>query len=72
MATAVTTIHKKRTDFRRASLPYLYLAPAFIVMGVITFYPLAYQMIISFSDFGLKDLLHGLSSTSLHWIGFKN
>ncbi len=72
MATEATTVYKKRANFSRASLPYLYLAPAFIVMGVITFYPLIYQMIISFSDFALKDLLHGLSSTNLHWIGFKN
>jgi arabinogalactan oligomer / maltooligosaccharide transport system permease protein len=67
-----TTVYKKKFDFRSASLPYLYLAPAFIVMGVITFYPLVYQIIISFSDFGLKDLLHGLASPTLKWIGFKN
>ena len=71
MATEVT-IHKKKADVRRASLPYLYLAPAFIVLGIITFYPLIYQLIISFTDFGIKDLLHGLSSPDLHWIGFKN
>jgi arabinogalactan oligomer/maltooligosaccharide transport system permease protein len=57
---------------RRGGLPYLYLAPAFIVMGVITFYPLIYQFIISFSDFNIKDLLHGLASPSLNWIGIKN
>jgi arabinogalactan oligomer / maltooligosaccharide transport system permease protein len=72
MATATAPVYKKKFDFGRSSLPFLYLAPAFIVMGVITFYPLIYQMIISFSDFALKDLLHGLSSTSLHWIGLKN
>jgi arabinogalactan oligomer/maltooligosaccharide transport system permease protein len=65
-------IHKKKADIRRASLPYRYLAPAFIVLGIITFYPLIYQLIISFTDFGIKDLLHGLSSPDLHWIGFKN
>jgi arabinogalactan oligomer/maltooligosaccharide transport system permease protein len=72
MATVTAAVYKKRANFRRASLPFLYLAPAFVVMAVITFYPLVYQMIISFSDFGLKDLLGGLSSKSLHWIGFKN
>ncbi len=65
-------VSKKRADFRKASLPYLYLAPAFIIMGIITFYPLVYQLIISFSDFGLKDLLFGLASPKLNWIGFKN
>ncbi len=57
---------------RKGSLPYLYLAPAFIVMGVITFYPMVYQFIISFTDFQTKDLLLGLSSPKLSWIGLKN
>ena len=35
-----TAIHKGTNALRRGGLPYLYLAPAFIVMGVITFYPL--------------------------------
>jgi arabinogalactan oligomer / maltooligosaccharide transport system permease protein len=34
----------------------LYLAPAFIVMGIITFYPLIYQVWMSFTDFQLKNL----------------
>jgi arabinogalactan oligomer / maltooligosaccharide transport system permease protein len=58
--------------FRRAALPYLYLVPAFLVMSIITFYPLIYQLIISFSDFQLKDLSAGLASPNLHWIAFQN
>ncbi len=58
--------------FRRAVLPYLYLIPAFAVMAVITFYPLIYQVIISFTDFQTKDLRMGLSSPALQFIGFKN
>lgn len=73
MATAeVALTQKKKFHLGRALLPYMYLAPAFIVMGVITFYPLVYQFIISFSDFGIKDLRLGLSSPVLHWIGIKN
>lgn len=34
----------------------LYLLPAFLVMGVITFYPLIFQTWMSFTDFGLKNL----------------
>ena len=34
----------------------LYLLPAFLVMGVITFYPLLFQTWMSFTDFGLKNL----------------
>jgi len=45
MALKTATV-KRKTDFRRAFQPYLYLLPAFIVLGVITFYPLIYQVII--------------------------
>jgi arabinogalactan oligomer/maltooligosaccharide transport system permease protein len=34
----------------------LYLLPAFLVMGVITFYPLLFQTWMSFTDFTLKNL----------------
>jgi arabinogalactan oligomer/maltooligosaccharide transport system permease protein len=34
----------------------LYLLPAFLVMGVITFYPLIFQTWMSFTDFQLKNL----------------
>ncbi len=65
-------LQKGKTKIMRGGLPYLYLAPAFFVMGVITFYPMIYQFIISFSDFQTKDLLLGLSSPKLHWIGIQN
>lgn len=58
--------------FRRAALPYLYLVPAFAVMTIITFYPLVYQVIVSFTDFQTKDLRMGLNSPVLHYIGLKN
>jgi arabinogalactan oligomer/maltooligosaccharide transport system permease protein len=66
------TNQAKGFRFRRATLPYLYLLPAFIIMGIITFYPLIFQTIISFSDFGTKDLLGQLASPKLKWIGFEN
>ncbi len=62
----------RRASLRRAILPYLYLVPAFLVMGVITFYPLIYQVIISFTSFQTKDLLLGLQSPTLEFIGLKN
>jgi len=34
----------------------LYLLPAFLVMGIITFYPLIFQTWMSFTDFQLKNL----------------
>jgi arabinogalactan oligomer/maltooligosaccharide transport system permease protein len=62
----------KGSKFRRGILPYMYLLPAFVVMSVITFYPLIFQMIISFSDFQTKDLLLQLRSPKLEWIGIQN
>jgi len=35
---------------------WLYLLPAFIVMGIITFYPLIYQLWMSTTDYGIKNL----------------
>lgn len=71
MAT-IAVERKSRADFRRAIQPYLYLLPAFVVLGVITFYPLVYQVIISFTDFQTKDLLLGLESPKLNFIGLQN
>jgi arabinogalactan oligomer/maltooligosaccharide transport system permease protein len=34
----------------------VYLLPAFVVMGIITFYPLVFQTWMSFTDFQLKNL----------------
>lgn len=62
----------RRANFRRTILPYLYLVPAFLVMGVVTFYPLVYQVIVSFTDFQTKDLLLGLASPTLQNVGLKN
>ncbi len=62
----------RRARLQRAVLPYLYLLPAFAVMGVITFYPLIYQVIISFTDFQTKDLLLQLNSPKLNNVGFQN
>ena len=72
MATATAKMTKSRTDIRKAILPYLYLVPAFAVMAVITFYPLIYQLIVSFTDFQTKDLRYGLASPELNFIGLKN
>lgn len=74
MATLTANAGKKSgsVNLSRAFLPYLYLLPAFAVMAVITFYPLIYQIIISFTDFQTKDLRLGLASPALQYIGIKN
>ncbi len=35
---------------------FLYLLPAFLVMGAITFYPMGYQIWMSFTDYGIANL----------------
>jgi arabinogalactan oligomer / maltooligosaccharide transport system permease protein len=74
MATSIAKVDKTPTvgALRRAILPYLYLVPAFIVMSVITFYPLIYQVIVSFTNFETRHLLLGLSDPNLEFIGLKN
>ena len=45
-----------RASGRDTRTAILYLAPAFLVMGLITFYPLIYQTYMSFTDFRLRNL----------------
>lgn len=49
-------------DRRRAAallLPYCYVGPALLIMAVITFYPLFYQIYLSFFDLKAANLLSG-------------
>ncbi len=61
-----------RSDQKQNNLAYLYLVPAFAVMAVITFYPLLYQVVISFTNFETKHLLKGLASPDLKFLGLDN
>ncbi|MBI5932605.1 MAG: sugar ABC transporter permease [Chloroflexi bacterium] len=72
METSKKSASLHKANLKRAALPYYYLLPAFILMGVITFYPLIYQVIISFTDFQTKDLLKQLSSPELKYVGIQN
>src|SRR5258708_38741567 len=45
-----------KKSFWRSLNPYFFLLPAFLVMGVITYYPVLYQVWMSFTDYGLKNL----------------
>ena len=54
-AAAVSPAPRRRRNWRRRAQPYLYLVPALAVMTVITFYPLIYQVWMSFTDFGPKN-----------------
>ena len=48
----------------------LYLLPAFIVMGIITFYPLVYQVWMSTTDYGVKNLR--ADAAAPNQVGFLN
>jgi arabinogalactan oligomer/maltooligosaccharide transport system permease protein len=43
-------------EFRHGRQAYLYVLPAFAIMAFITFYPIAYQIWMSFTNFELKHL----------------
>jgi arabinogalactan oligomer / maltooligosaccharide transport system permease protein len=58
---------RSRAEARTA---YMYLLPAFLVMGVITFYPMLYQVYMSFTDFGLKNLR--VNSAPPTFVGLQN
>jgi arabinogalactan oligomer/maltooligosaccharide transport system permease protein len=49
---------------------YMYLIPALVVMGVITFYPLFYQIWMSFTDYGLRNLR--VNAPAPNYVGFDN
>jgi arabinogalactan oligomer / maltooligosaccharide transport system permease protein len=51
MATMTAGLPRPAPNWRRGIGPYLYLLPAFAVMGLITFYPLVFQVWMSFTDF---------------------
>ena len=73
MATSTMKIKLKgNPKIREKLLPYLYLFPAFLVMGFITFYPLIYQVILSFTNFETRHLFLGLKSPDLENIGLQN
>jgi arabinogalactan oligomer/maltooligosaccharide transport system permease protein len=52
-------VRRKSRFGRDTKSAILYLTPAFLVMGIITFYPLAFQTYMSFTDFGLRNLRPG-------------
>lgn len=56
--------------FLKKITPYLYLFPAFLVMGVITFYPMGFQVWMSFTDYGIKNLRVDAPLPNL--VGFAN
>jgi arabinogalactan oligomer / maltooligosaccharide transport system permease protein len=58
---------KKPSWWKRYRLPYLYILPAFIVLAVVTFYPIGYELYLSFTNFTVKSFKNGSD-----WVGFAN
>jgi len=56
--------------FRRALPAYMYLIPAFLVMGIITFYPMGYEVWMSFTNYGLQNLR--VDAPPPNWVGLEN
>lgn len=55
---------------RTTRIAYLYLVPAFLVMGIITIYPLLFQVWMSFTDYGIQNLRAGAPPPN--WVGLDN
>lgn len=75
MATVDKSLPHKRAVhskgyFWRSLNPYVYLIPAFLVMGIITYYPMVYQVWMSFTDYGIKNLR--VNSPWPNFVGFTN
>ncbi len=65
----LTSLRPRRGGSQRAA--YLYLVPAFVVMGFITIYPLLYQVYMSFTNTELKHLNIRLGLTP-DFVGIQN
>lgn len=58
---------------RRNRAAYIYVLPAFIIMGIVTFYPLFYQLWMSMTDFGIRSLNpYSATYQPPNFVGLKN
>jgi arabinogalactan oligomer / maltooligosaccharide transport system permease protein len=72
-AVAIPTAAPRTSRWRRSQntrTAYLFLLPALLVMAIITFYPLIFQIYIAFTDFDLKNLRP--TAPAAHIVGFDN
>ena len=73
VAAAPGALTPRRSRWRRtanARTAYLFLLPAFLVMAIITFYPLVFQVWMSFTNYGLTNLKAGAPAPA--YIGLDN
>jgi arabinogalactan oligomer/maltooligosaccharide transport system permease protein len=62
-------VRQRRMFGADARVAFLYLIPAFLVMSIITFYPLLYQVWMSFTDFQPQNLRVGAPAPPWIWFG---
>lgn len=73
MAVAARVAYQPRAfvrTFRKVLPAYMYLLPAFLVMSVITFYPMGFEVWMSFTDYGLPNLR--VDAPPPNWVGLEN
>ncbi len=73
MAVAARVAYQPRAfvrTFRKVLPAYMYLLPAFLVMGIITFYPMGFEVWMSFTDYGLPNLR--VDAPPPNWVGLEN
>src|SRR6476661_2175620 len=74
MTAVAAGVSAQRRSWRQRSqntrTAYLFLLPALLVMAIITFYPLVFQIYIAFTDFQLKNLRPGAPGANL--VGLQN
>ncbi|HKG27399.1 MAG TPA: sugar ABC transporter permease [Thermomicrobiales bacterium] len=58
----------KKSWFARYRLAYLYIAPAAVILAVVTVYPIVYELYLSFTNYGLKNL----RGRAPDWVWFRN
>jgi arabinogalactan oligomer / maltooligosaccharide transport system permease protein len=72
-ASAAPAVIPRRSLWRRtanARTAYVFMLPALLMMAVITFYPLVFQVWMSFTDYGLKNLRFNAAPPNI--VGFDN
>lgn len=63
-------VRRRRLFGADARVAFMYLLPAALLMGIITFYPLVYQVWMSFTDFGIVNLKSGAPAPN--YVGVDN
>ncbi len=56
-----------KSFWEKYRLPYLYILPAFIVLAIVTFYPIIYELWLSLTNFDIKSFRRGYD-----FVGFDN